>query len=78
MSENPFIKKAPRYERGAGKRNRYANLTMPQRGVYKDFESPTVSFSTKTKSLIVEAASRGFIPPWTATLALRVLFLKGA
>lgn len=70
--------KAPRWKRGVQGRNRYANSTTPRRGVYKDFESPTVSFSTKTKSLIVEAASRGFIPPWTATLALRVLFLKGA
>lgn len=66
-AENPFKKdgplSAPTGKGPATKNSLHENLT---------------TIRAKTKSLIVEAASRGFIPPWAATLALRVLRLAAA
>jgi hypothetical protein len=63
-----------------GKQNDPAHCVNGEQGQTAENQNygHCTNLPARIKSLIVEAASRGFIPPSWATLALRVLYLVEA
>lgn len=83
-AENPFVKKAPARQGGGGR-----EMTLKENGplsvptgkgpaTKNSLHENLATIRVKAKGLIVEAASRGFVPPSWATFALRVLKLAAA